>query len=650
MTYRREIDGLRALAVVPVILFHAGFQTFSGGFVGVDVFFVISGYLITTIILTEKQAGLFSLIGFYERRARRILPALFVVMFACFPFAWMWFLPAEMNSFSQSLVAVSVFSSNIFFYLKTNYFETAAEQSPLIHTWSLAVEEQYYLLFPIFLLLTCRLGKQWTVAMLTALAMTSLAVAQWGSFTHPAFTFFLLPTRGWEMLVGAIVAFFLFTRESDTSKRARINQLFSATGFLLITCSIFAFDKQTPFPGFYALMPTIGAALIILFATRQTFVGTVLGSKLFVGVGLVSYSAYLWHQPLFAFARHRSIVEPSKLLLSMLAVLALLLAYFSWKYVETPFRNRQYIKGKQVLLYGSVCSVFFVTFGLVGYINKGYPDSLDRVPDSVRTIKDIELPRAENGWCFYSPAKGENPIGDKGLKCFLGNKTSIVRGLLFGDSFAGQYEPFWDIVGRESSISINSVTTPWCYPSLTNESIGLMSNRVYEQCLFNRRYLENNISNYDFVIFGGEWGSIYSENKMRSVYDAISFAAKRTKLVILMASPAQFDSKVGSLHEKLVFYNMNFAKLELNRHRDGPATEANKKLEELAKTHTNILYIDRDSMFNLDGTPSDVSKENIPFSLDGVHISIYGSKVAAYSFLKTQKYVHFVDATSKLKD
>lgn len=554
-----------------------------------------------------------------------------------------------MNSFSQSLVAVSVFSSNIFFYLKTNYFDTAAEQSPLIHTWSLAVEEQYYLLFPIFLLLTCKLMKQWTVAMLTVLAMISLAVAQWGSLTHPAFTFFLLPTRGWELLIGAVVAFFLFTRESDTSNRASINQLFSAIGLSLITCSVFAFDKQTPFPGLYALIPTVGAALIILFATRQTFVGTVLGSKLFVGVGLISYSAYLWHQPLFAFARHRSIVEPSKLLLSVLAVLALALAYFSWKYVETPFRNRQCIKRKQILLYGSACSVFFATFGLVGYINKGYPHSFDRIPDSVLAIKEIDLPRTENGWCFYNPDKKENPIGDKGLECFLGDKNSVVRGLLFGDSFAGQYEPFWDIVGKESSISINSVTTPWCYPSLTNESIGSMSNRLYEQCLFNRRYLENNFSNYDLVIFGGNWGSINSENKMRGVYDAISSAAKHAKLVIVMASPAQFDVKVGSLHEKLAFYNMNFAKLKLDRFRDRPAAEANEKLDELAKAHANVFYIDRESMFNLDSIPSDVSNANIPFSLDGVHISIYGSKVAAYSFLKTQKYVQFVEATSKLK-
>ena len=166
MNYRREIDGLRALAVLPVILFHAGFQTFSGGFVGVDVFFVISGYLITTIILTEKQAGTFTLINFYERRARRILPALFAVMLVCLPFAWIWLLPQDMKNFSDSLVAVSGFASNILFWRTSGYFEPAAELKPLLHTWSLAVEEQYYVFFPLFLMLTWHLGKRWILVLL----------------------------------------------------------------------------------------------------------------------------------------------------------------------------------------------------------------------------------------------------------------------------------------------------------------------------------------------------------------------------------------------------------------------------------------------------------------------------------------------------
>ena len=157
MRYRAEIDGLRAVAVLPVILFHAGFQQFSGGYVGVDVFFVISGYLITSIILVEKQAGTFSLINFYERRMRRILPALFFVMLACIPFAWLWLTPNNFRYFSQSVLSVTVFLSNVYFWLRSGYFDLASEFKPLLHTWSLAVEEQYYLVFPLFILLIWKL-------------------------------------------------------------------------------------------------------------------------------------------------------------------------------------------------------------------------------------------------------------------------------------------------------------------------------------------------------------------------------------------------------------------------------------------------------------------------------------------------------------
>lgn len=195
MDYRREIDGLRTLAVLPVIFFHAGFQIFSGGFVGVDVFFVISGYLITTIILAELERGKFSIVNFYERRARRILPALFFVLFVCLPFAWTWLVPDDMKNFSQSLVAVSAFSSNILFWRTSGYFDTAAELKPLLHTWSLAVEEQYYVFFPLVLMLTWRLGKRCIISLLFIFFCGSLAVAQWTSVHVPMFGFFMLPTR-----------------------------------------------------------------------------------------------------------------------------------------------------------------------------------------------------------------------------------------------------------------------------------------------------------------------------------------------------------------------------------------------------------------------------------------------------------------------
>jgi peptidoglycan/LPS O-acetylase OafA/YrhL len=637
MRYRAEIDGLRAVALLPVILFHAGFEIFSGGFVGVDVFFVISGYLITAIILFELDEGKFSVINFYERRARRILPALFVVMFACLPFAWLWMLPREMKNFSQSLVAVSVFASNVLFWRTDNYFETAVELKPLLHTWSLAVEEQYYLFFPVFLMLTWRLGKRWILAMLAVVAVISLAVAQWGSVAIPALTFYLLPTRGWELLIGAFVAFY-FSNGVNQNLSKSVSQVGSAIGLLLLIYAIFAFDKQTPFPSLYTLIPTIGTALICLCATQQTLVGKLLGSKPFVGIGLISYSAYLWHQPLFAFARHRSLYEPSKLLLCALVVAAFVLAYFSWKYVESSFRNKQRFSRKQIFIYGAVGSAFFVVLGLVGHFNKGYPS---RMPQSTE-IPEIEMSMIDNGWCFYSIDSIDSlTFGAKGLECWLGDKSSNKKGILFGDSFAAHYDPLWNSVGLESKVAINTITTNWCFPSINDEFPGTPSSRALQQCLYNRKYLIDNISKYDFAIFSGEWNKILKKNMMGGVLKLIDYAASKTKLVVLMPTPKQFDSDVVALYKKSLLHDAPFDIKRVSTRKDEAAVDANRLLEEVANRYVNVLYVDRDSLFNIEDSPSDLTKDGIPFSFDGEHISIYGSKHTVDSFLRSKKYKEF---------
>ena len=233
MKYRAEIDGLRALAVIPVIFFHAGFQVFSGGFVGVDVFFVISGYLITTIIISDIENKSFSLANFWARRARRILPELFFVMLACIPFAFMWMLPVEMKSFSSSLIAVSLFLSNILFWQESGYFAATADEKPLLHTWSLAIEEQYYVLFPIFLLFAWRLGKNKVFIMIVILATISFLLSEWGWRNKPNANFYFAPTRAWELFAGSVAAF--ITQNESAQK----NNALSLLGASAIIFSIF---------------------------------------------------------------------------------------------------------------------------------------------------------------------------------------------------------------------------------------------------------------------------------------------------------------------------------------------------------------------------------------------------------------------------
>ena len=382
MKYRKEIDGLRALAVMPVILFHADFTAFSGGFIGVDIFFVISGYLITTIIQAELEQAKFSIVNFYERRARRILPALFLVMLACIPFAWFWLLPSDMKAFSQSLVAVSVFASNILFWHESGYFDTATELKPLLHTWSLAVEEQYYVLFPLFLMLLWKLGKRWMLILLGLVFVISLALAQWAAYAYPAAAFYLLPTRGWELLIGAFAAFYL--SQANRKKFGKdLSEVGSWLGVTLIFFAVFTYRKSTPFPGLYALVPTIGAALIILFATELTLVGKLLSNRLLVGIGLISYSAYLWHQPLFSFARYISSNELNIFIMSLLFLGVLVLATITWRFVEQPFRRKGAVSSFLVFTTAGVISIFFIVIGEVGNFNEGFPQRFDSLYRSI---------------------------------------------------------------------------------------------------------------------------------------------------------------------------------------------------------------------------------------------------------------------------
>lgn len=380
MKYRAEIDGLRAVAVIPVVLFHAGFEGFSGGFVGVDVFFVISGYLITTIILSEKEQGTFSLVNFYERRARRILPALFVVMLVSLLFAWLWFYPSDMRDFSESLVAVSTFISNIHFWRESGYWGAANEMKPLLHTWSLSVEEQYYVLFPLFLMLMWRFGKRWILGSFMVIAVISLALAQWGAYNKPEANFFLLPTRGWELAIGAGIAFYFLYRKQMIQtllSHKVVDEMLGFVGLLMIGYAVYYFNETVPFPSFYALIPTIGTGLVILFASPQTIVGRILSIKIFVSVGLISYSAYLWHQPLFAFARYRSLAEPSEDLFAILAFLSFPLGWLSWKYVEQPFRKKGIYSRTKVFSFAIAGSVLFIGIGLAGHFNDGWVNRID---------------------------------------------------------------------------------------------------------------------------------------------------------------------------------------------------------------------------------------------------------------------------------
>lgn len=455
MIYRREIDGLRALAILPVILFHAGFSAFQGGYIGVDIFFVISGYLITSILLAERASGNFSFLKFYERRARRILPALFLVMFCSLLAAWAMLWTSDIKRFSASLKYVSFFVGNLFFSNAGDYFGPSLDLMPLLHTWSLAVEEQYYIIFPVLLFFLWRFfGDKISVPLLLILVV-SLLVAQFRVLGGFEATFYLLPSRAWEILLGAVTAAAMW--QNETNKRSPgAGRLFgydtlAITGLVLIVFSVLYFDRQTPHPGFATLVPTIGAVLIIRFGDSQTVVGKLLSSAPLVGIGLVSYSAYLWHQPLFAFAKHLSIAEPGDLRFGLLALLAILLACISWKYVEAPFRKKGRFSPKFVLGFSVVGVLFFSVAGFLGEKRSDVINSMLPYRQAMHSLESKIRPNyGLNGKC------NTFNISDK---CRTSDAPEM---LVWGDSYAMHLID--GILSSNEGAAIAQMTMPACAP------------------------------------------------------------------------------------------------------------------------------------------------------------------------------------------
>lgn len=446
MQYRPEVDGLRAVAVLPVLFFHAGFISFSGGFIGVDVFFVISGYLITSLIVEDIKSGSFSLLGFYERRFRRISPALLLVCIVTIPFAWVWMTPREFNDYGQSLFATNLSVSNFLFWKEANYFGAEAELKPLLHTWSLAVEEQFYLFFP--LLLVAWRGRKSLIWTVMALVLASYALALLLAGRAPAANFYLLPTRFWELGVGALLALAGANRQWLQGPGA---QTLSLAGLALIVGSIFLLDGSRPFPGWWALPPVVGTALVLAFATSGTLAARLLAWWPLVAVGLISYSVYLWHQPLFAFARIRTFGEVTTSTYLLLIALTFVLSYLSWRFVERPFRNRRLVSARQLFATIGVVGGGLVVFGVVADQTGGLPL---RHPNKAFASAIDERLRINFG--LSSSCEGKLPLPDA---CMTSDKPEVI---VWGDSFAMHLVA--GIVQSKPDIALVQFTKSVCGP------------------------------------------------------------------------------------------------------------------------------------------------------------------------------------------
>ena len=447
LTYRPEIDGLRAIAVSAVILYHAqitifGYQPFKGGFIGVDIFFVISGYLITSIILKELiTTGSFSFKHFYERRIRRILPALLFVMLVSLPFAWMSLLPSSFVDFSKSILYSLGFSSNLYFWSSgQEYGAQSGLLKPFLHTWSLSVEEQFYILFPIILLITFKYFKRYLIHILISGFVISLGLAEWTSRNYPSASFYFLHTRMWELLMGSILAYFEITK-GHRSKNKILNLVLPIIGLFLIIFTIIFFKLYFPHPSLHTVPAIVGVSLIIWFSNSNEIVTRLLSTKLFVGIGLISYSLYLWHYPILAFVRITDFTQgssPNKLLLGIIIVILSTISYY---FVERPARNKNN-KFKVILS----LNIFFITLLIIINLNilfkQGYKNRFD-----------INI---QEGSTFnYLTQDGKNCFGN--IKICKFNKDKEKKIFLIGDSHFGSIS--YDLKSRIQNFQFIPITT-----------------------------------------------------------------------------------------------------------------------------------------------------------------------------------------------
>lgn len=470
MNYRPEIDGLRAIAVLPVILFHAGIGLFSGGFVGVDVFFVISGYLITTIILNDLKQDKFRIVKFYERRARRILPSLFFVTFCCVPFAYLALSPNELVNFGRSLVAVPTFLSNVLFWSERGYFGGAAELKPLIHTWSLAVEEQFYLVFPIILIFFWYQLRKWTGSFILLTILCSLYISWFLTDLHFETAFYLPFARAWELMIGAAAAFY---GKRLANLGNQYSSILSISGITLIFYAIFNFDATTAFPGYAAVLPVFGTFLIIIAGPSKNLVNSILAKPWLVSIGLVSYSLYLWHQPIFVFLRHLNF---SDYIIIVGIPLSLILSLFSYKFIETPFRDKSQFSMKNIFIYSALASLVSIVLGMTLIYNDGF---LNRYTEADQKILKQFVDQGN-----YNQTRFDQ------LEMRTFDKNSKRRILVIGDSYAKDlinvmYEGRIDTVIQFSTKQINSE----CGNSYTVENIDkfIPKNRI-KRCEWMGRY------------------------------------------------------------------------------------------------------------------------------------------------------------------
>jgi peptidoglycan/LPS O-acetylase OafA/YrhL len=624
LTHRSDIDGLRAVAVLAVLAYHYWGAFFGGGFIGVDVFFVISGYLLSAIIISEAQADQFSFFRFYERRIRRIFPALFALLAVSSGFAVLFLLPPDLVSFCHSMLAASLSGSNLYFWRTSNYFDGPAAVKPLLHTWSLGVEEQFYIVLPIFIVLIQRYLPRYLRRIVTAVAISSFIWSIVEVRRDPAAAFFMPFSRSWELLLGTALALQII----PAPRSQMLREVLAAFGVLGIVCSIFLLSANTPFPGENALLPSAAAAAIILAGNEgSTLASRLLSRKPLVFIGLISYSLYLWHWPLLVFSK---IAVSEKFDFSasashlLLAVLSIAIATMSWRFVETPFRsgNRR-PSMRMIFIFGLTCVATTVVSALILSSRHGqmgrFPHSVDEISDYLdyaKTHPDEFRLIFGSGSCYLDRREAVAHYNEQGCLKPTPGKQQV---LIFGDSHAANLRP-----GLESAfpnVKFLQATSSSCPPTLAQNRSSTPECKQFVSKVLNEFIPAKSIS---MVLLDAFW----SQSDLANLTDTVALLQRRGVRVVVFGPFPVYDSNLPRLlAQSITSRDSHYAA----KHLVSQEETLDEQMSRMAHEKWHVPYVSPLKTLCPGNTCIEYVASGVPLEFDTSHLTLQGSRYLGQS-------------------
>jgi peptidoglycan/LPS O-acetylase OafA/YrhL len=613
MQFREDINMLRAIAVIAVVLFHFYPELLPGGFIGVDIFFVISGFLMTSIIMEAIKQQKFSIIDFYLNRAYRIIPALAVLCLVLLALGWFWLTTVDYMLLGKHVASSISFISNFIYRLEAGYFDTTSKEKWLLHTWSLSIEWQFYIIYPIVLSF---LAKRYSLKTIKNIVLLgggiSFLLCLIASKLFPRVAYYFLPCRAWELLIGAIAYFYPC---SLIINKYLINKIIFFFGLLLILVSCFCISSNNLWPGYMALLPTLGAVFIIQARYNQ---GLIAKNIAFQKLGKWSYSIYLWHWPL---AVATFVFEVNNFYRLIAIMFTVTFGYISYNYIEaikfksliTTYKNwLKYIPVYCVVIICCLSSYIYSTNGSNANAFLLHQTHLLHYPDYCHNSKNID--------CYFP----EKP-----------NKKPAV--LLWGDSFAGRLHPFIsELLGKEHSFILRS--SPSCFPCLISDMLSFKSDVCSKQRLACISDINNKL--YHIIFLAGNWEYMYEHHNQQgfdAVMETVDFCIKNAKLVYFIAGPVHYKHHVSNSIMRQQVSSLYPYKIKRN---DKQAQEINNKFKQalIAKNYSNLYFIDRESLYGLENY-SDFTPGGLPYTFDTGHLSIAGSIEFAKIFMQTALFL-----------